>query len=89
MMKLSTLITLIITLMSFSVQAQDSKIDTLFSINENFEFIFRNNVDSNDILTLNLMSIKEGENYVNLVDTTVQLQHKFYTNTQLNNNFRI
>jgi TonB family protein len=82
-MKLSTLTTLLIILISLSIHAQDGRIDTLLSINEDFEFIFRNNVDSNDVLTLDLMSIKKGENYVNLVDTTVQLQHKFYDDLYL------
>ena len=82
-MKLSTLTILLIILISFPIHAQDGRIDTLLSINEDIEFIFRNNVDSNDVLTLDLMSTKKGENYIILMDTTVQLQHKFYTDLYL------
>lgn len=83
MIKLSNLLALFIIFSSLSVHAQDGRVDTLLSIYEDFEFIFKNNVDTNDVLSLELMSIKKGEDYIELADTTIQIQHKFYDNFYL------
>lgn len=59
--------------------AQDGRIDTLISKDSRFEFIFRNNVDSNDVLTLDLLSTKRDNRFVGaLGDTTIHIKHKFY-----------
>ncbi len=58
--------------------AQNGRIDTIYSTNSQYEFVFQNIIDSNDILTLDLLSVKKDGNYTLVEDTTIQIQHKFY-----------
>lgn len=65
-------------LVTLGVQAQNGRIDTLISLDNNYEIVFQNLVDSNDVLRLDLLSIKKDKNYTTLQDTTIQIKHKFY-----------
>ena len=68
----------IICHISKPLHSQDGRIDTLLSVDLQYEFIFKNNVDSNDILTLDLVQASKDNNPVLLGDTIIQIQHKFY-----------
>lgn len=76
----------ILLLFCFSTQiifAQNGRIDTLLSVDGQFEIMFQNQLDSNDVLSLSLLSTKKNGEYTSLSDTTLQMQHNFYKNFML------
>lgn len=76
-------ITFLICCIFKPLHSQDGRIDTLLSVDMQYEFIFKNNVDSNDILNLDLLHVSKDDNPVSLGDTIIQVQHKFYTDFYL------